>query len=122
MVGVLGLTVLCWSLGSEVLIDPIPRAVGLLPLTTLLVGSWSAVDGDDLGLPVVALVATYLLQTFLGLLVIVPVLVAATVVWSGVHAWRNRRTVARRMWHWLGWLGASTLARWCSGCRPSTSR
>lgn len=109
MVGVLGLTVLCWSLGSEALIDPIPRAIGLLPLTTLLVGAWSAADGDDRGLPVVALVATYLLQTFLGLLVVVPGLVAATVLCSGVHAWRLRRSVAGRMRNWLVWLGGSVV-------------
>jgi hypothetical protein len=110
LVGVLGLTVLCWSLGSEALIDPIPRAIGLLPLTTLFVGAWSAADGDDVGLPVVALVATYLLQTFLGLLVIVPALVVTTVVWSAVHAWRARRAVPGRVRRWLAWFAGSTLA------------
>ena len=110
MVGVLGLTVLCWSLGSEALVDPIPRAIGLLPLTTLFVGTWSAVDGDDVGLPVVALVATYLLQTFLGLLVIVPVLAVTTVVWSGLHAWRSRGATPGRLQRWLVWLAGSSIA------------
>lgn len=65
---------LAWSLGSELLIDVWQPHVLVLPCFAFVLLAASAVAGDDMSLPVAAGVGSFLVQTHLSYVVIVPVL------------------------------------------------
>ncbi len=91
-VAVLGfLVALMWSMGSEMLVDPIPMSLGTLPFVLLLVSAWSVADLDLVAVPVLALVATYLFQTHLSYVLLVPLLTAWALVAAATRLVLSRR-------------------------------
>lgn len=73
---------LCWSLGSAVLVEPLHATAVLLPFLLLAALAWSVADGDLVCLPIAVVVGSFVLQTNLGYAVLVP----AVLVW-GVAGW-----------------------------------
>jgi len=65
---------LCWSMGSEVLYEPLQTHSLLLPFLCYLMLVWSVSCGDLAALPWIAGVGSLLLQTHLSYAVLVPVL------------------------------------------------
>ncbi len=79
---------IAWAAGSQMLVDPMPIHMGVVPMFTLLVAAWSVAERDPPALVVLAAVANYLFLGQLKFVVIVP----ALVVWAlGVHLWRHRQ-------------------------------
>ncbi|MCI3949067.1 MAG: hypothetical protein K0R11_1001 [Acidimicrobiales bacterium] len=81
---------LCWSMGSEVLLEPWNPHSMVLPFLFLLVLVWSLVDGDVVLLPVAVAVASLLVQTHLSYGLLVPALLALGLA-GLVLAMRRRR-------------------------------
>jgi hypothetical protein len=68
--------VLCWSMGSAVLVEPWPPNTLLLPFVCLVLLAWSVAVGDVACLPWLAGVGSFIIQTNLGYGVLVPLVVA----------------------------------------------
>jgi hypothetical protein len=68
--------VLCWSMGSAVLVEPWPPNTLLLPVVCLVLLAWSVAVGDVACLPWLAGVASFVIQTNMSYGVLVPLLVA----------------------------------------------
>ncbi|MDQ6696995.1 MAG: hypothetical protein M3Z46_06005, partial [Actinomycetota bacterium] len=62
-----------WSMGSEFLYDPWPVNSAPFLFVLFLFAAWSVADGDIVTLPVVAFTGSYLVQTHLSYVIIVPV-------------------------------------------------
>jgi hypothetical protein len=73
---------LCWSLGSAVLVEPWHATAVLLPFLLLAALAWSVADGDLVCLPFAVVIASFILQTNLSYAVLVP----AVLLW-GVAGW-----------------------------------
>jgi hypothetical protein len=73
MLAAAALASLLWSLGSQLLIEPTPVAMGIVPMFTLLVAVWSVADGDAAALAVLTVVANYLVLAHPKFIVVVPV-------------------------------------------------
>jgi hypothetical protein len=83
----LGLAVaalLCWSLGSAVLVEPWHATAVLLPFLLLCALAWSVADGDLPCLPFAVAVGSFVLQTNLGYAVLVPAVLGWAVVAYGL--------------------------------------
>lgn len=79
---------LVWTLGSELLYDPWQPNVLVLPFWLFVVTVW-AVTADEVALlPLAVGVGSFVMQTHLGYLFIVPILVAFS---STMVLWRRRR-------------------------------
>lgn len=79
---------LAWSVGSQMLVDPTPVQMGIIPMFTLFVAAWSVADGDAPALLLLAVVGNYLFLGQLKYTVLVPTLgLFALATWI----WRARR-------------------------------
>jgi hypothetical protein len=83
-------TVLCWSMGSELLFEPWQPHVLLLPFLLFLVLIWSVACGDLVALPFAVFVGSFVLETHLTYSVLVPVLVLFAVVALAIALRRDR--------------------------------
>ena len=68
-----------WSMGSEFLYDPWPINSAVFMFILFLFAAWSVADGDLVALPVLAFSGSYLVQTHLSYVIIVPVVGAVAV-------------------------------------------
>lgn len=80
--------VLCWSMGSAVLVEPWPPNTLLLPVVCFLLLAWSVAVGDVVCLPWLIGVGSLVIQTNMSYGVLVPLLVVYALV--GL-VWRGRR-------------------------------
>ena len=116
----LGLAVaalLCWSLGSAVLVEPWHATAVLLPFLLLCALAWSVADGDLVCLPFAVAVGSFVVQTNLSYAVLVPVVLAWSVIAYALRR-RSERSgrgaeegEAARAGGWRGarWLGLATV-------------
>lgn len=81
---------LCWSLGSAVLVEPWHATAVLLPFLLLAALAWSVADGDLVCLPFAVVVGSFILQTNLSYAVLVP----AVLLW-GLAGWASGRRAER---------------------------
>lgn len=86
------LALFVWTLGSEILIDITPMQMVTVPFMVFLVAVWSVADGDTKAIPVVALVANYLLLAHLAFTLLVPAIGLTAIVGLIISARRARRT------------------------------
>lgn len=93
---VAAVTILCWTLGSDVLIDPWPANFPVLPFFTLLVLTAAVVAGDHRWLPMVVAVASLCAQTHLSYLLLAPALVVVATVPVVAKAKRQSSRASRR--------------------------
>jgi hypothetical protein len=103
---------LCWSMGSEVLIEPWHAGTVLLPFLCCAVLAWATLAGDSLCLPWAVLAGSLVLSTNLSYTVLVPVLLLAAVGAVAVAAWRHRAGGWRRDVVALGVSAVVALACW----------
>ena len=92
--------VLCWSMGSAVLVEPWPPNTLLLPFVCFVLLAWSVAVGDVACLPWLAGVGSFIIQTNLGYGVLVP-LVAA---YALVELVRRGRRGELRSFRRTGWV------------------
>lgn len=80
-----------WTLGSEVLVDMTPMQMVTVPCMLLFVAAWAVADGDLAALPILALVANYLVLDHLTLSAVVPTMVvlASGLLLVGLRAERK---------------------------------
>ena len=78
---------LVWTLGSELLYDPWQPNVLVLPFWLLLITIWAVVADHVSLLPLAVIVGSFVMQTHLGYLFLVPILLAFAV---GVIVLRRR--------------------------------
>lgn len=133
---------LCWSLGSAVLVEPWHATSVLLPFLLLCALAWSVADGDLLCLPVAVAVGSFIVQTNLSYAVLVPTVLLWSVVAyavarrrsgeAGVGAGRRERSVrwavvtsvvvvavcwAQPLWEQVAGEGRGNLGRLWEGVR-----
>ena len=77
LVAMATMALVAWSVGSEMLFDPWPPHVTLIPFAVVLVAGWSVADWDLAAIPVLAASAAFVAQTHSGYAVVVPGVVAA---------------------------------------------
>jgi hypothetical protein len=101
--------VLCWSMGSAVLVEPWPPNTLLLPVVCFLLLAWSVSDGDVACLPWLFGVGSFVLQTNMSYGVLVPVLVISALVGLVLRGRQDELRSARK----IGWLtGAVLVVLW----------
>ena len=86
---------LVWSMGSETLYDPWQPNAVMLPFAVFLTAAWSTADNDLVALPVMVVSGSFVLQTHLGYVVLVP---GVALISLGLLCWRvrsDRRDAAR---------------------------
>jgi hypothetical protein len=76
---------LCWSVGSQAMVDPTPVSAGMFAVLVLYAGVWSAAEGDDAGVVALAVAGNFLVLVHLKFIVVVPLMVAV-----GLAAWIHR--------------------------------
>src|SRR5205085_1811197 len=99
-------SVLCWTMGSTMLFEPWNPHSVLLPFLCFLLLAWSVASGDSLALPWLIGVGSFVVQTHLSYVLLVPVL--STWAVAGLvlelrrvrgrreRSWRQLRLRARR--------------------------
>jgi len=87
---------LCWSMGSDALIEPWHAGTVLLPFLGCAVLAWATIAGDSLCLPWAVLAGSLVLATNLSYVVLVPVLLLAATGSVAVSAWHHRAGGWRR--------------------------
>ncbi len=99
---------LCWTMGSEILFEPINPHSVLLPFLLFLMLLWSAACGDLWALPWAVGVGSLVLQTHLSYGVLVPAIGAWAIIGLALELRRRRRlepsgwpALRRRAW-WSG--------------------
>jgi hypothetical protein len=90
--------ILCWAMGSAVLVEPWHATTVLLPFLCFVTLAWSVAAGDLVCLPWMALTGSLVLQTNLSYAVLVPVVAAGSVVALAVDRGRRRHRHPRRPW------------------------
>ena len=108
LVAMATMALLGWSVGSEMLFDPWPPHVTLFPFAVVMVAGWAVADRDLAAIPVLAVSASFVVQTHSGYAVVVPGVVVAAVtllVWRVIAerraesaeegSWATRTTVLR---------------------------
>src|SRR5690606_17556184 len=98
--------VLCWSMGSAVLVEPWPPNTLLLPFVCFVLLAWSVAAGDVACLPWLAGVGSFVFQTNMSYGVLVP-LVAA---YALVELVRRGRQGELRPFRRTGWATVAVLA------------
>jgi hypothetical protein len=84
-------TALGWSLGSELLFEPWQPHSLIFPFLCFLFMVWALVAGDLVMLPLAVGLGSYIAQTHVGYLLLVPALGALAVAAAGARLWRSRR-------------------------------
>ena len=82
------MALLAWSVGSEMLFDPLPPHATLFPFAVVLVAGWSVADRDLAAIPVLAGSASFVVQTHSGYVIVVPAVVVTAVTLFGLAAAR----------------------------------
>ena len=103
---------LLWTIGSQAMVDPSELSSDLLMVFAFLVAAWCVADDDALALPVLALSGNYLLLTVLRYGVLVPAVVAWSLVVCSVRWYRTRDRAGRHEQRrsQLRWLAVSVVA------------
>lgn len=86
----LGLALMVWTMGSEILIDAAPMQMITLPFALFVFAVWSVADGDLPAIPILAAIASYLVLDHLALTLLVPVIGGCAVIGLVVHVLRHR--------------------------------
>ncbi len=73
-VGCLAFAALVWTMGSELVVDISPMQMVTIPFALFLIAVWSVADGDLVAVPVLALVANFLVLGHLVLTLLVPLI------------------------------------------------
>jgi hypothetical protein len=115
----IGIALMCQSLPSEALHDIWNPAAGLFPFLLLVFAGWSVACGDVVLLPLVALVASFVVQTHLMYAPPTAVVLGVAAIGLGGR-WIERRRLARaghrrvrrRAWPWLAAAVALAAACW----------
>lgn len=94
IVGAIVLALLVWSIGGDMLIDPRPIAIGVIPLFGFFVAAWAVAEGDGPGLVVFASLGSYLFLNQLVFVVVAPVVGCVAVI--GFVGWCRRTRRLRR--------------------------
>jgi hypothetical protein len=97
--------VLCWAMGSAVLVEPWPPNTLLLPVVCFLLLAWSVSVGDVACLPWLAGVGSLILQTNLSYGLLVPALLVCALVGLVRLGRRNELRPFRR----TGWVTLAVL-------------
>jgi len=98
-----GLCLLVWSAGNEVLIDPYNPTASMVPFFAVLVLAWATLNGDRWALPWLVGWASFCVQTNLAYVVTTLPIVAGAI---GIHFWRFRhRRGGRRILLLCGLVG-----------------
>jgi hypothetical protein len=84
--------VLCWAMGSGVLVEPWHATTVLLPFLCFITLAWCVAAGDLACLPWMALTGSLVVQTNLSYAVLVPALAAGAVVALAAGRFRQRRS------------------------------
>ena len=103
---------LLWSLGSQIIIDPTPVVMGIVPLFAFLVAAWSVTDGDTPALGLLAFLASYLVQGHPAFVIVVPIVSAfAILVWivRSLNLRRKDHDVFHAQWRRGRWVVAGCL-------------
>lgn len=96
---------LAWSMGSEVLYDIWGLHAPLLPFALFLVATWAVLADDLVAVPVLVVSGSYVLQTHLSYVVLVPALAAVAIGTMVVRLVTSRRRTGRaERRRRLGWL------------------
>jgi hypothetical protein len=82
---------LAWALGSALLYTPWGPFAVLMPFGLFLVAVGVAAGGDVVALPVVVVVGSFVLQTHLSTVLLIPSLSLVAVAGVGFWLWRDRR-------------------------------
>lgn len=106
--------VCCWSLGGQVLHDPLNAHVAVLPFLFVSMAAWAVADGAVRLLPVLALAISFVMQAHSNF--VVPGAIAAAFALIGLTLTRRRATQPRssanvRAWPWI--IGAAAVAVAC---------
>jgi hypothetical protein len=118
IVAYLALAMLVWTMGSEVLIDAAPMQMITIPFALFLFAVWSVADGDLVALPVLAVVANFLVLDHLVFTFMIPVIGVCAIVGlahslcrhrTDPDTWPTHRTKALRM---AGLAVAATVVLW----------
>lgn len=83
---------LTWSMGSELLYDPWPPHVPLLPSLAVAFLAWGLAEADHVWLPVAVGIGSYIEQTHLTFGIVVPALIAVGMGFGVAQEVRRRRT------------------------------
>lgn len=109
-----GFAALQWTMGGTLLIDPTPAQAVITPFALFLVAVWAVSDGDFVALPVLAIIANYLVLAHLILTLLVPVigLWAAVGLWESLRAQRRAEPQTSRIMRrsFAKWMGISVAA------------
>jgi hypothetical protein len=111
--------ILGWAMGSEILFEPWQPHILILPFLCLLVLVWSLSCGDLALLPWTVVVASFILETHLSYVVLVPVLALWGLVGLALELRRRRRdeseawpALRKRTWRTLGIAGGVLFVCW----------
>jgi hypothetical protein len=114
-----GATMLSWSLGSELLLDPWNPYGVVLAFLCFLVLVWSVSGGDLVALPLAAFVGSLVLQTHLSYVVLVPALAVWAIAGLALELRRRHRedpaawpALRRRTWIFSGTAAAVFVLCW----------
>ena len=115
----LGFAVLIWTMGSELVVDISPMQMVTIPFALFLVAVWSVADGDLVAVPVLALVANFLVLGHLVLTLLVPLIGISAPIGLFLALRRRRRDHPeswpqdrRRLVRVLGLSGVITAVCW----------
>lgn len=89
--GLVAFALLVWTMGSETLVDVSPMQMITIPFAVFCVAVWSVADHDVGAIPILALIANFLVLNHLVLTMLVPVIGLCAVVWliSGARSLRR---------------------------------
>jgi hypothetical protein len=106
--------ILCWAMGSAVLVEPWHATTVLLPFLCFLTLAWSVAAGDLACLPWMALTGSLVLQSNLSYALLVPVVAVGSVVVLAADRLRrpDRRRLRRREVAAIGATAAVVLVAW----------
>lgn len=104
--GLVAFAALVWTMGSEALVDVAPMQMITIPFAVFLIAVWSVADRDLAAIPLLAVLANFLVLNHLVLTLLVPVIGLCAVVGPVIgsrslrrrdpEAWPAERHVVRR--------------------------
>lgn len=90
-VAYLAMAMLVWTMGSEVLVDAAPMQMVTIPFALFLFAVWSVADGDVVALPVLAVIANFLILDHLIFTLMVPAIGMCAVTGLAISLWERRK-------------------------------